>query len=360
MSVSWNNYKWVVLGDSLTDIRPGSSEQASAPNKYEVLLNNAEYLGIQTVVEAKGGTGYWRQNGANSRFWERTASMTPDTSVDVVTIFGSVNDGKVWKGTDKVHEENYELPNLGLKSSDGQMLTWAELHTNIGNNVHPTRQQILDLLSFEDDQTNNSWVGYVNACINQARAKFPNAKIILVNELWFHNVHDFTLTEERTVKEAIVVARRAKGDTWLSIVNAYSYAYGGSDDAYASYRSPTLGLNMQLATTGSAFAAEFTYDNGGHPNDLYHRVWLAPVFANILCEALGENPENLPATLKMTQTEREDLYALWVGKPDTPTPPPTPTVIAYDINGSPMTEAYDINGELLTSLYDINGEVLVQ
>lgn len=82
-SWKWFGKKWAAMGDSLT----AANDTASA--KYHALI--ADKTGISVVNLGAGGTGYKKEYNGVSGFVNRTDTIPLDS--DVVTIFGSGNDG---------------------------------------------------------------------------------------------------------------------------------------------------------------------------------------------------------------------------------------------------------------------------
>lgn len=82
-SLKWFGKKWAAMGDSLT----AANDTASA--KYHALI--ADKTGISVVNLGAGGTGYKKEYDGVSGFVNRTDTIPLDS--DVVTIFGSGNDG---------------------------------------------------------------------------------------------------------------------------------------------------------------------------------------------------------------------------------------------------------------------------
>ena len=79
----WSGLKWACMGDSLTAVN------ATASIKYHDLI--ADKTGINVVNLGAGGTGYKKSYNGISGFVDRTDTIPLDS--DVVTIFGSGNDG---------------------------------------------------------------------------------------------------------------------------------------------------------------------------------------------------------------------------------------------------------------------------
>lgn len=82
-SEKWVGKKWVVIGDSLTE-----ANSKTTKNYHDYI---AEKTGITVVNLGKGGTGYKREFDGEGPFVDRVNNIPLDA--DVVTIFGSGNDG---------------------------------------------------------------------------------------------------------------------------------------------------------------------------------------------------------------------------------------------------------------------------
>ena len=89
-SVDLSCYKWAVVGDSLSD--PMHPQPNDAVVKYYHFLSRD--TGIQVVyTNAVGGTGYKKPSPQGAKpFSERIRENPIPPDVDIVTIFGSVND----------------------------------------------------------------------------------------------------------------------------------------------------------------------------------------------------------------------------------------------------------------------------
>ena len=285
--------KWIAFGDSLTD-NTGAC-YTGAPRKYHLLI--AEATGIDVTVMGVGGTGYWKGSDTNQCFWQRMRKAQTDPDVDIVTIFGSVNDhtiytGAYWNADHTVLNYSYVM-NAGKTTSGVRSFNDFRLMS---------AQKALSDMTFEETISDGSktYVAYVNECINAAHEAYPNAKIVLVNEIAFYNTKAAQLEYERLIKGALVAHRRAAGDDWLSIVQLDKSTFAGIDDPARKYVDTVAGMGLsfeQLSNT--TFRSYYTYDAKGHPNNLYNRLWLAPEFANILCDAMGIDPETLPEELRI-------------------------------------------------------------
>lgn len=82
MSSGWYDKKWVVVGDSLTEVNSRTTKHYFDYIKDET--------GINVVNMGISGTGYAKGSDNNYAFYQRIASVPADA--DVITIFGSFND----------------------------------------------------------------------------------------------------------------------------------------------------------------------------------------------------------------------------------------------------------------------------
>ena len=78
----WYGKKWACVGDSLTAIN-----QYTTKHYFDFI---ADISDIQPINMGDSGTGYKRGEDSDGAFYQRISSI--DTTVDVVTIFGSFND----------------------------------------------------------------------------------------------------------------------------------------------------------------------------------------------------------------------------------------------------------------------------
>ena len=79
----WSGKKWVCVGDSLTEINSRTTMH------YHDYIANA--TGISVVNMGLSGSGYAKKSDNNGAFYQRISDVPLDA--DVVTIFGSGNDG---------------------------------------------------------------------------------------------------------------------------------------------------------------------------------------------------------------------------------------------------------------------------
>ena len=78
----WKNKKWVVVGDSLTEVNSRTTK-----HYFDYV---AEKTGISVVNMGVSGTGYARGYNETNAFYQRVQNIPLDA--DVITIFGSGND----------------------------------------------------------------------------------------------------------------------------------------------------------------------------------------------------------------------------------------------------------------------------
>lgn len=79
----WTGKKWVCVGDSLTEVNVRTTK-----HYFDYI---ADATGITTVNMGLSGSGYAKKADTNQAFYQRISNVPVDA--DVVTIFGSGNDG---------------------------------------------------------------------------------------------------------------------------------------------------------------------------------------------------------------------------------------------------------------------------
>lgn len=84
-SVPYTGKKWVVVGDSLTEVN-----EATTKHYFDYITDAS---GIDTYNMGVGGTGYSRGYDTSRAFYQRISNCPVDA--DVVTIFGSGNDANI-------------------------------------------------------------------------------------------------------------------------------------------------------------------------------------------------------------------------------------------------------------------------
>lgn len=79
---SWSGKKWVVFGDSLTEVNARTTK-----HYFDYV---AEQTGIETYNMGNSGSGYASEQELGTAFYQRISDVPTDA--DVITIFGSFND----------------------------------------------------------------------------------------------------------------------------------------------------------------------------------------------------------------------------------------------------------------------------
>lgn len=242
----WSAYKWAVIGDSLTDptLAPGIG------NYYYNFV--AADTGIQLVyTNGVGSTGYKNKYNVDGGkcFYQRLLANPLPSDVDVVTIFGSVND---W----------------GLARSAADVGT-------------PTD-------SIDDGK--ETLAAYMNKAIDVVQAQAPNAKLVLVGSLYYYNV---VASAHERANETLRVVAAQRG------VAFYDWLTENPDDPLDFHHI------ADNPTEEGSFAQRYTRDcpetivpgetSFGHPSAEYHEVWLSPHFRGVLAAALdGREPDDPP------------------------------------------------------------------
>ena len=242
----WSVYKWAVIGDSLTDptLAPGIG------NYYYNFV--AADTGIQLVyTNGVGSTGYKNKYNVDGGkcFYQRLLANPLPSDVDVVTIFGSVND---W----------------GLARSAADVGT-------------PTD-------SIDDGK--ETLAAYMNKAIDVVQAQAPNAKLVLVGSLYYYNV---VASAHELANETLRAVAAQRG------VAFYDWLTENPDDPLDFHHI------ADNPTAEGSFAQRYTRDcpatiipgetSFGHPSAEYHEVWLSPHFRGVLAAALdGREPDDPP------------------------------------------------------------------
>lgn len=211
---TWTDKKWCAFGDSLTD------PTINATKKYHAII--AEKTGISVTVLGKGGTGYYKTKDDGTAYYQRMANCP--ANVDVITIFGSVND---WNA----------ITNGGLTIGDPS-----------------------------DAMSAGTYSGYVNECIDVAISKAPYAQIALVTPMDYHGLPDKTL--ESIANALLAVAKYRK----IKCLDLYH----------------TSGFRVDDATFAQTYTTDYTTtaETYGHPSNVAHEKLVAPAVLELLKEMI--------------------------------------------------------------------------
>lgn len=260
-ATDWSSIKWVVVGDSLTD------PSINATHKYHAVLSDLLPFARVTVL-GKGSTGYWRGSDSNTCFYQRMTGHIP-ADTNLITIYGSVND---WR--------------------------WQTEGLTLG--------------TINDTLADGTYAGYVNEALNVAQSQAPNATIIMVGTPYFTKSINYQRGRQATaINRQIAEARNipfydqfastcaghpTPEHAALSIVSSPFLC-----DFAFNLRSKAIGLNY-FKTNNADFAAIYDMSNAkGHPSNAYHAEYIAPLFANYICEVLNISKTTLPPTLTLEE-----------------------------------------------------------
>ena len=245
-----SKYSWAVIGDSISDPDWVCDCGCKAPAFDHYYHFIARDTGIRVVyTNAVGGTGYKKTKGGSGCFSTRIHDRPLPNDVDVVTIFGSINDWSLVTG---------------------------------GNVGSPT-----DAMPDSD-----SLSAYINAAIDLIRQQAPKAKIILVSGIYYGGIADVFQEHPRDALKAIATARGIEFHDWLAEDTSDPLDFRHISDNPASAGSFASQYAVDWLKARSNPNATF-----GHPNALYHEISLASRFQKILVDALGTEPEPSPITL---------------------------------------------------------------
>ena len=234
-NVNLSQYKWAVIGDSISD--PYHPSAANAVTKYYHYI--ASDTGIQVVyTNAVGGTGYKKINGAKKCFYQRLQDDPIPSNVDVVTIFGSIND-------------------------------WS---TVTGGAVGSAT---------DDIATSDTLTAHMNAALDLVKRQAPKAKIILVSGIYYGNINDTFQSHPRDALKAVAEARGIEFHDWLTEDKTDPLDFHHIAENPWEESSFASRYTIDWGNTVSNHSATF-----GHPNSLYNETWLAPKFTDVLVHAL--------------------------------------------------------------------------
>lgn len=224
-AADWSGYRWAVIGDSLSDPRLNP-----VGGKYYEII--ARETGIRTYVNAVGGTGYWRGEENGKAFYQRLENLPSD--VDIVTVFGTVNDWKYYQN----RSVNRQIGTPSDKLSE-----------------------------------TNTVSAFMNAAIDVIQRRAPKAKLVLVGSLYYFGVGS---KYHNNVNEALKSIAKARG---IEFHDLYAARPGDPLD----FRN----IDPRTQTGSIDFAKKYTRDyrdNGsyGHPSAAYNEEFLVPVFKDIL------------------------------------------------------------------------------
>lgn len=296
------DYKWVPLGDSLTDITGpgynGTTFQGKViPNGYKYHLIIRDLTGITVynysdgesdkymsmakdnlpsgvVMMGVGGTGYCAGSnglGGDQCFYSRIKHIPLDT--DVVTIYGSVND-------------------------------WAWNPHNFGISLgSPTDNWNYDI---PEDSKQHTYAEYVNRCIDEAKKRCPNVKIIMIGTPYFNGGNQAFWRDATDMNRQIAELR---GIPFYDLYN--DHYYGKTVPNVLADREVicSVGGTKQKIPSGSlsykkvhsdGFTRVYSQEYGnGHPSNEYNLVYTAPKIASILAYELGVDAATLPDSLRL-------------------------------------------------------------
>ena len=210
----WADKKWCAFGDSLTD------PTINATKKYHAVI--AEKTGISVTVLGKGSTGYYKAKDDGMAYYQRMVNCP--ANADVITIFGSVNDGNA-------------ITNGGLTIGEPS-----------------------------DAMSAGTYSGYVNECIDVAISKAPYAQIALITPMDYHGLPDQTL--ESIANALLAVAKYRK----IKCLDLYH----------------TSGFRVDDATFAQTYTTDYTTtaETYGHPSNVAHEKLVAPAVLELLKEMM--------------------------------------------------------------------------
>lgn len=346
---------WVCVGDSLLSVQQngadGFNNYSQAVKAWEMLsgqyaAGRAEYdstnvtnnmkrpalmsgincyggKNLAGTLFAQGGTGMYRK----SPYYLRLEDCPHDA--DIITIYGSINDWN-YRVSGASGDEAYGSTR-GKFFTDSSMAKFTDRLTYAQNVMEKDGYDATDI---------STYARYVSKAIETAHRQAPLAKVVVLSPI-FYNVQNSD-TNSRLYSDPpnaryIVVQdyHRKYGADWLSWATwglQSSAAYDSSlnrwtittasnswlDDNSILVDGETISAHKMMSDT--AFAEKYVYDYSasaasyGHMNTLYNEIYIAPKFANLICDTLGLSGYYLPQGLKCNN--------LTYTKPEEPDPEP--------------------------------------
>lgn len=314
---------WEMISGQYASFRDDYIEGAVTNNMKRPYLTTGIncYNGKNTSGEwlAQGSTGYWK----NTPYYKRIENLPHDC--DIVTIYGSINDW-TYRASGASGDETFGAGSTarGKYFTDTNMTTWYDSLTyaqGIMENDGP------------DAETLDTFAKYITKAISIAHEQCPLAKIVLVGPI-FYNVQGSGLTS-RNYTDGFEVRyltfqdyKQKKGGDWL-VYESWglhpSATYDNANDRWTLdsgsgktwldddsilVNGETISSYKMMSDT--AFAETYVYDYSttssasyGHMNTLYNELYLAPKFANLICDTLNINGYYLPDGLKCNNLSYE-------------------------------------------------------
>ena len=258
----------------------------------------------------------------NSPYYLRLEDCPHDA--DIITIYGSINDWN-YRVTGASGDEAYGSTR-GKFFTESSMAKFTDRLTYAQNVMEKDGYDATDI---------STYARYVSKAIETAHRQAPLAKVVVLSPI-FYNVQN-SETSSRLYSDPpnsryVVVQdyHRKYGAEWLSwetwglqssatydsSLNRWTITTASNswlDDNSILVDGKTISAHKMMSDT--AFAEKYVYDYSasaasyGHMNSLYNEIYLAPKFANLICDTLGLSGYYLPQGLKcnnLTYTKPED------------------------------------------------------
>lgn len=366
---------WVCVGDSLLSVQKngadGFNNYSQAVKAWEMLsgqyadgraeydstnvTNNMKRPALMSGINcyngknlagtlfAQGGTGMYR----NSPYYLRLEDCQHDA--DIITIYGSINDWN-YRVTGASGDEAYGSTR-GKFFTESSMAKFTDRLTYAQNVMEKDGYDATDI---------STYARYVSKAIETAHRQAPLAKVVVLSPI-FYNVQNSD-TNSRLYSDPpnsryVVVQdyHRKYGADWLiwatwglqssatydSSLNRWTITTAPNswlDDNSILVDGETISAHKMMSDT--AFAQKYVFDYSesavsyGHMNSLYNEIYLAPKFANLICDTLGLSGYYLPQGLKCNN--------LTYTKPEEPDPEPTVYSITVAATGCTVAGASTI------------------
>lgn len=328
----FNNYSqavkaWEMLSGQYADGRAEYDSSNITNNmKRPALMSGINCYGgknLAGTLFAQGGTGMYR----NSPYYLRLEDCPHDA--DIITLYGSINDWN-YRVSGASGDESYGS-GRGKFFTESSMAKFTDNLTYAQNVMEKDGYDITDI---------STYARYVSKAIETAHRQAPLAKVVVLSPI-FYNVQN-SATSSRLYSDPpnsryIVVQdyHRKYGANWLSW-ETWGLQSSARYDSLSNRWTITTVSNSWLdddsilvngetipsykMMSDAAFAKKYVYDYSesansyGHMNTLYNEIYLAPKFANLICDTLGLSGYYLPQGLKCNN--------LAYTKPEEPDPGP--------------------------------------
>lgn len=174
----------------------------------------SDKTGINVQMLGVGGTGWWKGFDTETSYRFRAAQVLPDT--DIITVFGSIND---WK----YYQQGLEIGNITDKLPE-----------------------------------HNTLCAYINDTFDVLEETAPTAQIIVFSPMYYHGLSG----RVQELYDAVKNVTENRGYEFVDMLHTGWLRIESNVDYATKYCT-------DYSTTSETF---------GHPNNLAHKTFIAPIF----------------------------------------------------------------------------------